>query len=237
MLSSFKLHLKFDPIRLLADLDRISSTEWLPHFNTLHYEDGWSGIALRSVAGSTSDLQQTHGSFADTTILLQCPYFQRVLATFKCPIERVRLLKLSSGGVINEHIDPLLGYDYGKVRVHIPIVTNTGVEFFVERKRVVMARGEAWYIDASFPHRVANLGQTDRIHLVFDCVVNNWIRSIIPTDLSAPRWQRLLAYKLRRLRFRFKDIGRLIKKEPRAFRRRLLTMLHCNMLRRQRRQG
>jgi hypothetical protein len=39
-----------------------------------------------------------------------------------------------------------------------------------------MAPGECWYLRLSDPHRVANRGETDRVHLLIDCRVNDWLR-------------------------------------------------------------
>jgi hypothetical protein len=32
------------------------------------------------------------------------------------------------------------------------------------------------YLNVNLPHRVAHRGAADRIHLVIDCVVNDWLR-------------------------------------------------------------
>ena len=42
-----------------------------------------------------------------------------------------------------------------------------------------MKEGECWYLDLSLPHWVENHGKTDRIHLVIDCLVNDWLRELI----------------------------------------------------------
>jgi hypothetical protein len=57
------------------------------------------------------------------------------------------------------------------------------MEFYLAGSRVVMGEGECWYLDLSQPHRLHNRGKTDRIHLVIDCVVNDWLRSIIPFEI------------------------------------------------------
>ena len=41
--------------------------------------------------------------------------------------------------------------------------------------------GEAWYLDLNLRHRVDNHSDTDRIHLVIDCVVNDWVRALFET--------------------------------------------------------
>ena len=92
-----------------------------------------------------------------------------------------RLLKLGRGAVIKPHKDAELAFENGEARIHVPIFTNPGVEFFLEDQRVPMEPGSCWYINANLPHRVANRGETDRIHLVVDCAVNDWVREWFST--------------------------------------------------------
>lgn len=182
MLTRYKLPFGFDTELLKADLQFALSKDWAAHFNTNYYEGDWSGIALRSADGNPAQLypDPSKTTFVDTPVLAGCLYFQEVLATFKCPVESARLLRLSPGSTIVEHKDYNLSLEDGMVRIHIPICTNPRVEFFVDNERLVMEEGEAWYINFNLPHRVHNRSDKDRIHLVFDCVVNDWLSSLIP---------------------------------------------------------
>jgi aspartyl/asparaginyl beta-hydroxylase len=181
MPESARLALRFDPHRLQTDLSRLSSGAWTPHFNATFFEGDWSGISLRAApsdrglyAGSAS-----FESFAATEALEVCPYFQELLRTFHCPLKSVRLLRLASGSVIREHRDSDLGEHLGEVRLHVPVVTNSQVEFYLNGNRVAMRAGECWYLDLSLPHRVQNRGGSERVHLVLDCVLNDWLRDLI----------------------------------------------------------
>lgn len=181
--NSFKLPMTFDTERLKQDLNKISPDEWSPHFNTGYYEGEWSGVALRSVGGLVGQLYPDPAAqkpYADTPVLARCAHIQNVLASFECTLESVRLLKLSVGSRIREHKDHKLSLDDGVVRIHIPIITDPRVEFFVDNHRLVMNEGECWYINFNLPHRVYNHSPVDRVHLVMDCVVNDWLRSLIP---------------------------------------------------------
>ncbi|HEX8088948.1 MAG TPA: aspartyl/asparaginyl beta-hydroxylase domain-containing protein [Blastocatellia bacterium] len=182
-LDSFKLPMTFDPERLKQDLDQISPGEWSPHFNTGYYEGEWSGVALRSVGGLASQLYPDPAApkpFADTPVLARCAHIQSALASFKCALESVRLLKLSAGSRIREHKDHKLSLEDGVARIHVPIVTDPRVEFYVDSRRLVMNEGECWYINFNLPHRVYNHSDADRVHLVVDCIVNDWLRLMIP---------------------------------------------------------
>lgn len=190
MLASLKLPFTFDAVRLKSDLALIQPNEWVRHFNQSIYEGDWSGVALRSVGGEAMKLYpdpSATGQFADTPLLARCAYFQAVLATFECPLTAVRLLRLKAQSSIREHRDYRLGYEDGEVRLHIPIVTNPDVAFFLAGERVWMAEGECWYINVNLPHRVDNQSLTDRIHLVIDCVVNEWLTSFfaLPAPVSS----------------------------------------------------
>ena len=183
MLISFKLPFSFDPEPLRRDLERIAPSAWVPHFNTGYYEGDWSGIALRSVGGAEAQLYpDPSAEFADTAVLAECPNIRNALAAFDCRLESVRLLKLGAGSTIREHTDLNLSFEDGTMRVHIPLATNEKVDFYVNNEKLVMNPGEAWYINFNLPHKVVNKGETERIHLVLDCVVNEWLSAIIPPE-------------------------------------------------------
>lgn len=186
MLAKFKLPFCFDPLQLQLDLGLIRADEWIKHFNQSIYEGDWSGVALRSVGGKAMQLypDPTAGdAFADTELLARCAYLRQVLATFDCPLSAVRLLRLRAGSSIGEHRDYRLGYEDGEVRLHIPIVTNPDVAFFLAGERVNMQVGECWYLNVNLPHRVDNLSKLDRVHLVIDCMVNEWMRTLFEREL------------------------------------------------------
>jgi aspartyl/asparaginyl beta-hydroxylase (cupin superfamily) len=107
------------------------------------------------------------------------PNFQSVLQQFQCPLQAVRLMRLAAGSQIHEHRDHDLAAETGMARLHIPVVTNDRVDFRLNGTRVVMQPGECWYLRLSDPHSVDNQGEHDRIHLVLDAEVNDWLRELL----------------------------------------------------------
>jgi hypothetical protein len=187
MLSSLKLPLQFDPIALENDLKQISSDEWVKHFNDRYFEGEWSGVALRAPEGASAQLYSDPGKdelVVDTPVLLRCPALGNALASFKCQIKSARLLKLGAGARILEHRDYNLSLDDGEVRLHIPVTTSPLVGFYVNGERIVMNPGECWYLNANLPHKVKNCAEADRVHLIIDCKVDLWLRSLFSSALE-----------------------------------------------------
>jgi hypothetical protein len=179
-----RLPFAFDPALLQRDLETAASQQWIAHFVKQNYEGDWSVIPLRGTAGATHPVMMIYSDprakgFEDSPALAACPYFRAVLATFQCPLQAVRLMRLTPGSIIKEHFDDDLSFDDGTVRIHVPITTNPGVVFEVNRKRVDMAPGSAWYLRLCDPHRVANNGATDRVHMVIDATVNDWVGAML----------------------------------------------------------
>lgn len=185
-----KLPFDFDVPTLKADLARIQSDEWIRHFNDRIFEGDWSGVALRSVGGTAGKLYSgldTRGDCQDTPVLDRCPYFREVLATFRCPLQSARLLKLEPRSSILKHSDPFLGYEDGEVRMHIPIQTDPEVRFYLEGERVTMQEGACWYLNLSRKHWVDNFSDAARVHLVIDCEVNEWLAAQFPPGMPEIR--------------------------------------------------
>jgi hypothetical protein len=56
------------------------------------------------------------------------------------------------------------------IRIHVPVITNPGVEFTCGGETVHMAAGECWVFDSFQRHEVHNRGDAHRVHLVIDTV-------------------------------------------------------------------
>jgi len=177
LVRSIKFPIVFDVEKLQDDLRKIINKEWTDHYNANDYSGKWTSVALMSKNGRSDAiyaLSTDDDKLVPTEILESCIYFKKVLDSFLFEKTAVRLLQLAVGAEIKPHSDHCLGYEDGSFRLHIPIITNNGVEFILDGKRLLMNEGECWYIDANFIHSVANKGNEDRIHLVIDGLRNEW---------------------------------------------------------------
>jgi Aspartyl/Asparaginyl beta-hydroxylase len=173
-----RLPIAFDAKLLALDVASLAAVDWLPHFNTSYYEGDWSGVPLRAVGGRAERLYPDPAAsepYADTAVLARCPNLAAALDRLRCERTAVRLLRLGPGARVREHRDYRLGYDDGELRLHVPVTTGPDVEFVLAGEPLPMAAGECWYVNVNEPHRVTNNGTTARIHLVVDCIRNDWL--------------------------------------------------------------
>lgn len=185
-----KTGLKFDPHKLQKDLKCLDTAKWIDHFVKQNYQGDWSVLPLRGPANATHPVMMIYSDpncteFADTPFLAQCKYFQEVLNAFKCPLQAVRLMRLTVGSRIKQHTDYDLRAEQGFARLHIPVVTNDGVDFRLNGERVILEAGECWYLRLSDPHSVDNQGQEDRVHMVIDAILNPWLAALLKNQSAS----------------------------------------------------
>jgi hypothetical protein len=169
-----RLEKTFSVDLLRMDLGRIPSDSWAPVYER-SVGRNWLGAALRSRDGRPITLEVGE-SYLDTPLLASLPYIREVIRFFECSLQRVRLLALLPGAAIGEHTDDEDTEYKREVRLHIPIVTNAKAELYVLRTLIPMEPGQLWYVDISQPHMVHNYGKAARVHIVVDCIVNEWLR-------------------------------------------------------------
>jgi hypothetical protein len=181
------LPFRFDPVRLKSDLARVREEEWTPHFNERDYGGDWRGVALRSQNGDKSFLFASFvgaAEFRDTELMDRCAYFRELLSVFECPVKAVRLLSLGAGSFVREHRDHALSYEDGEMRIHIPVQTSGEVEFYVDGERLPLEEGRTYYINVNLPHRIVNGSDVDRVHLVLDIEVNEWVHELVRAGVN-----------------------------------------------------
>ena len=185
-----RLPFAFDPALLERDLAAVTAEAWVLHRALENYAGDWSMLALRAPKGETHPLRLVYAdpgaaAFVDTPLLARCPYFREVLGRFACTLRSVRLMRLRPGSVINEHADAALSAEEGFARLHVPVTSNPGVSFEVNRRPVTMLPGSAWYLRLTDPHRAANHGTTDRVHLVIDAQADDRLHALLAQAAAA----------------------------------------------------
>lgn len=116
------------------------------------------------------------------------PVLERATAPFgysRGSYPRVMLARMAPGGVIKPHRDanPAAKWPH---KVHVPLVTNPDVRFFVEGAPYHLQEGEVVEVNNMGVHAVENAGTTDRIHLIFE---------YYDLDQPSPAWVNELAHR------------------------------------------
>lgn len=189
MIKFVRLKQRFDVVKLQQEVNNLESSLWKPHYNLKHYEGDWTTLPLRSINGDINNhvsIQsaslQTNMAYENTSLLEKNLYLQAVINFFQCEKLSVRLMNLHAGAAIKEHTDYEMNVENGEARFHIPVATNTAVSFFIENQKIPMIEGECWYLNLSLKHCVNNFGKANRIHLVIDCKVNEWVKNLLEKE-------------------------------------------------------
>lgn len=126
------------------------------------------------------------------------PLLEPVLAQATAPygyargvFPRVMLARMAPGGIIQPHIDanPAAKWPH---KIHVPLVTNPGVVFYIGQQGHHFPVGEAVEVNNLGPHAVRNGGATDRIHLIFeyfdaDQPDPDWLAPLLEADAARAR--------------------------------------------------
>lgn len=184
---------RYDTARLTAELEAtVAEASWVAKPEKQKYFK-WSAIALHSLQGGQGlEAVDEHvcewraEDCAATPFMRHCPLVRELLESLPARKLRVRFMQLEAGGHIGRHRDRLYGWELPILRLHVPIITHAGVEFWVEEQRLDMRPGELWYVNTSREHEVFNRGPTARTHLVVDLVNGPELREHLGPDT----WER-----------------------------------------------
>lgn len=153
------------------------------HPNNQHGKDhdgGWKAVSLVAPGGNAFE-DRIHGNqFAKTPALELAPYMEEIIDSFPSKPRRVRLMQLLPGENIYWHYDPDESLDRKHIRLHVPVFTHDRIQFQIGHEDCRWQAGDLWYGDFTFPHRLYNAGDSQRVHLVMDFESNSDIKSIFP---------------------------------------------------------
>ncbi|MBD6620285.1 aspartyl/asparaginyl beta-hydroxylase domain-containing protein [Komarekiella sp. 'clone 1'] len=194
--SSISLGMSFDIARIQEELKIVNSFSWIPEepFSlkdlwgsspTVFHDGKWKGLSLKSQGGRW-DKSDPGGPglepFEETAILKHTPYFKEIIDSLKCHKRSIRLSLLPAGASIQEHCDTYHDFKYGQIRLHIPLVTHEDVVIVIDGDRCKWEAGQLWYGNFAKPHWVMNNSSLDRIHLIIDVCINDFVLSLFPED-------------------------------------------------------
>ena len=153
---------------LRSVLEELDAEDWVSANPVGPYAiDGWK-LASFITSGGESQLIE------------RFPVMAKVLQEFKCPVNMMVFYYMPPGASIHPHRDTCGALELGYLRFHVPIKTSPEVKFLVDDVAVPMQEGQLWALNTSHKHGVFNLGTSDRVHLMVQVEVNQWVRSVLP---------------------------------------------------------
>jgi hypothetical protein len=131
---------------------------------------------------SVRDWRSSHDrpAWAEWQALIE-PVLRRAVAPYGYAngvFPRVMFARMAPGGEIKPHRDANAAAKWPH-KIHVPLLTNDRVTFFVEGTGYHLPEGEAAEVNNMGVHAVKNDGDTDRIHLIFE---------YFDVDQPTPEW-------------------------------------------------
>lgn len=181
-----RLPIHFDAGALAAEVSALPRAAWVPHPNSFPGNDAVRLVTARGAATDVFD-----GIMAPTEYLGACPYITEIMSALGGTWGRSRLMGLAPGAEVPAHVDSHY-YWRTHLRIHIPVITNPGVEFTCGGETVHMKPGECWVFDSFQRHEVHNRGDAHRVHLVLDTVGSRKLWELVEeAQAEAPPESRL----------------------------------------------
>lgn len=179
-MNSIKLPFQFDTSIIKQELSQFTKTDYSDIYNpSVTLETLWLKHFIEPKRESEDIIK-----FYPNEALKKCPYMLSIFETFRCDVETFRVHTLDPGASIKAHRDSGYSFEHGKVRLHIPIVTNDKVEILLNGEPVKMKEGECWYCNFHIVHEVHNHSEQPRVHIILDCMVNDWLTDVFNSSIS-----------------------------------------------------
>jgi len=99
--------------------------------------------------------------------------------------ELLSLYYLEPGAALHPHRDLTGANLNNRIRFHIPIITNPGIDFRVSGQQIRMKPRDLWCLDTSYVHSVRNDGSESRVHIVMECTLTDQLRHRLPHGAAA----------------------------------------------------
>ncbi|MBZ0189302.1 MAG: aspartyl/asparaginyl beta-hydroxylase domain-containing protein [Candidatus Obscuribacterales bacterium] len=103
-------------------------------------------------------------------------------------IVSARLLRLDQGAFVYEHSDKKNEYSHyspgsGRLRLHFPVATTSDAALVLPGRAVHLKKGFLWKLNPTKAvHGSFNFGSVPRLHLIFDCLLNERLARFIENE-------------------------------------------------------
>ena len=169
-----------------------SEQQYSPVITKYNKKENWKAISIKGfsqdplVISKPNVLGVGSGGNLQETPLVDRLQIRSILEKIPAMTERVRLMKLEAGTKISKHTDKVDKDIKSRkiIRLHVPVITDDQIKMisWLEKDNPTefkMKKGECWWLDVSKAHSVLNESDIDRVHLVIDVFVNNYMSEVM----------------------------------------------------------
>ena len=169
----FKFIEYIDPKPWIDKIDKLKDSDWLEwtekqDVSTIHSKTTNIGIIYDIDYGAEVIKQGTKSRFYDY-FLPELKDVEKVITKHYGPgrILRAELARLHKHCSVPNHVDRGISLTNNE-RIHLPIITDSKVKFWVDGETIFMKPGYLTEINNIGEHGVENNSDIDRIHLIVD---------------------------------------------------------------------
>lgn len=143
---------------------------------------GWYTAMLYNPVGREENIEICDGKAIPTEIMKNMPFTKSFIERLGLDFFAIRIAKSSPDAFLWEHKDYIeLGEDE-KLRLHLPLITNSNARMQFPEYSVHMEKGVIWKLNPTVSHAISNEGQEERTHLILDCYINDTLQGLIKKE-------------------------------------------------------
>jgi len=190
---SKELNISFDKEAIVTECINVLGLAKPSKQHDVYHSGNWSAISLRSCDGThVNDKPSIDGRYYDSELMKTTPNVKKLISEIPGEPARIRIMNLPPNEKIYWHYDKGESIDDGQIaRLHIPIITGTEVLFQINHEDISWVEGGLYYGDFSFPHRLWNKENFNRIHLVLDFKNSKEMKSFIGKSYASSEKTRI----------------------------------------------
>jgi hypothetical protein len=151
-----------------------------------YHTGGWQTLSLLNSTSRPTDTIIEDCNPVETSLLEKMPETRALLRGLGFRYMWARLAKLEVNAFMHEHRDYQELKNVGRLRLHIPVITNPFSSIVIDRTRIHLALGYIWKLNPIHRHAANNFGKESRIHIILDCYVDDALDALISAETLDP---------------------------------------------------
>jgi hypothetical protein len=184
---TLRFPLDIDVSRLHADFQDVMRHYVPPVQDGPMHNGRWKRLGLIAPDGDPMQAYARKGQRHRPTPVLEkhMPYLGSVIERIGFPVRSALLSVQEAGSKVRWHRDRSHSIDLSLVRLHIPVQTDPSAVMTIGHEQCHWPAGQMFYADFSFPHRLYNAWNKDRVHVILDVEADSAVRAAFPSAYMA----------------------------------------------------